>query len=44
MATEQEKASSVSDSPVYIAINMSKIANDGRSRMVSYIVIIWFSM
>ncbi|MFC1677971.1 sulfur oxygenase reductase family protein [Planctomycetota bacterium] len=31
MATEQEKANSVSDSPVYIAINMSKISNDEKS-------------
>ncbi len=31
MAAEQENADSVSDSPVYIAINMSKIANNDKS-------------
>jgi len=31
MAKEQEKVSSVSDSPVYIAINMSRIANNEKS-------------
>ena len=35
MAKEQEKINGVSDSPIYVAINMSKTADDEQSMGVS---------